>query len=124
MRTEQFRARRVGLLALISVLFAAHALAQSPPPTDPALARLIERLTDRRSDDLIPERRPDGSLAVDLKGRFQQAPLARFTDDDLALAASRRPTCFSAAICAAARRCHRQPLRSTKPWSKRRGGMA
>ena len=69
----------------MSALFMAGAFAQSPPSTDPALAQLIERLTDRRSDDLIPERRPDGSLAVDLQGRFQQAPLARFIDDGLPL---------------------------------------
>jgi hypothetical protein len=69
---------------LVSLALVPDAFAQSPPPTDPALARLIERLTDRRGDDLTPERRPDGSVAVDLKGRFQQAPLAQFIDDDLA----------------------------------------
>jgi hypothetical protein len=66
-------------------VLAPHAYAQARPPTDAALGQLIERLTDRRSDDLIPEQRPDGSVAVDLKGRFQQAPLAQFIDDGLAL---------------------------------------
>ena len=46
---------------------------------------LIERLTDRRSDDLVPKKLADGSEALNLKGRFQQAPLARFIDGDLAM---------------------------------------
>jgi hypothetical protein len=77
--------RFICVLAWMAGVLAADAYAQARPPTDAALGQLIERLTDRRSDDLIPEQRPDGSVRVDLKGRFQQAPLARFIDDDLAL---------------------------------------
>jgi hypothetical protein len=78
-------ARLMCVLAWAAGVLAADAYAQARPPTDAALGQLIERLTDRRSDDLIPERRPDGSIAVDLQGRFQQAPLAQFIDDDVAL---------------------------------------
>ena len=75
----------VCLLSLAGGLASPVALAQARPSTDPALGRLIERLTDRRNDDLVPAKRPDGSLSLDLKGRFQQAPLARFIDGDLPL---------------------------------------
>ena len=72
----------IGILIVLGCMVAVLAVdapAQQRPPTDAALGQLIERLTDRRSDDLIPERRPDGSLAVDLQGRFQQAALAQFS---------------------------------------------
>ena len=43
------------ILALIAGLVSADLIAQVRPPTDAALGRLIEELTDRRSDDLVDE---------------------------------------------------------------------
>jgi hypothetical protein len=77
--------RLVCLLGSMLGLLATDVFAQARPPTDAALGRLIETLTDRRSDDLVPQKLPDGSLAVDLKDRFQQVPLAQFIGDDLAM---------------------------------------
>jgi len=77
--------RFVHVFALIMALLSANGFAQARPPTDAALGALIEDLTSRRSDDLFPEKLLDGSLSLDLKGRFQQVPLARFIGDDLAM---------------------------------------
>ena len=85
MTISDYGGRLVCVLAWAAGALAADAYAQARPPTDAALGQLIERLTDRRSDDLIPEQRPDGSVRIDLKGRFQQAPLAQLIDDGLAL---------------------------------------
>jgi hypothetical protein len=73
----------VCVLGLITGLTPVGAFAQATPPTDPALGRLIEGLADRRSDDLITEQLADGSVSVDLKGRFQQVSLGQFIGDDL-----------------------------------------
>jgi len=77
----------VCLLGLTVGLLMPDAFAQTRPTTDAALGALIEKLTDRRSDDLIPEELPDGSKIVDLKGRFQQAPLGQFIGDGQAMVA-------------------------------------
>ena len=71
------------LMGLILCLVSADLLAQARPPTDAALSRLIERLTDRRSDGLVPEVLADGSESVDLQGRFQQVTLGQFVGGDL-----------------------------------------
>ena len=43
--------RLLCVLAWVAGLLAANAYAQARPPTDATLGQLIERLTDRRSDD-------------------------------------------------------------------------
>lgn len=48
---------------------------------DASLAGLIERLTDRRTDDLVPMPLPEGGVGIDLKRRFQHVPVARLTPD-------------------------------------------
>ncbi len=77
----------VCLLGLTVGLLMPDAFAQTRPTTDAALGALIEKITDRRSDDLFPEELPDGSMIVDLKGRFQQAPLGQFIGDGQAMVA-------------------------------------
>ena len=77
----------VCLLGLAVGLFMSDALAQTRPATDAALGTLIEKLTDRHSDDLFPEDLPDGSKVIDLKGRFQQVPLAQFIGEGQAMVA-------------------------------------
>ena len=75
------------LLGLFVGLLMSDALAQTRPPADAALGALIEELTDRRSDDLFSEDLPDGSKVIDLKGRFQQVPLAQFIGEGQAMVA-------------------------------------
>ena len=70
------RSLLVCIMGLTGGLLMSDALAQTRPATDAALGALIEELTDRHSDDLFPEDLPDGSKVIDLKGRFQQVPLA------------------------------------------------
>jgi hypothetical protein len=77
----------VCLLVLTVVVLMPDAFAQTRPTTDAALGALIEKITDRRSDDLFPEELPDGSKIVDLKGRFQQASLGQFIGDGQAMVA-------------------------------------
>ncbi|RKZ06191.1 hypothetical protein DRQ25_14460 [Candidatus Fermentibacteria bacterium] len=81
------RSLLVCMLGLTVGVLMSDAFAQTRPTTDTALGALIEKLTDRRSDDLIPEELPDGSKIVDLKGRFQQAPLGQFIGDGQAMVA-------------------------------------
>ena len=81
------RSLLVCILGLAVGLFMSDALAQTRPPTDAALGALIEELTDRHSDDLFPDDLPDGSKVIDLKGRFQQVPLAQFIGDGQAMVA-------------------------------------
>jgi len=73
--------------ALLAGLLISDAYAQTRPTTDAALGALIEQLTDRHSDDLVPEKLPDGSTVIDLKGRFQQVPLGQFIGDGQAMVA-------------------------------------
>lgn len=75
------------VLALLAGLLISEAYAQTRPTTDAALGTLIEQLTDRSSDGLVPEEMPDGSKVIDLKGRFQQVPLGQFIGDGLAMVA-------------------------------------
>jgi 6,7-dimethyl-8-ribityllumazine synthase len=75
--------RLVYLLTLTAGLVSADLIAQSRQTTDAALGRLIEKLADRRSDGLVAEERPDGSVSVDLQGRFQQVTLGQVVGDDL-----------------------------------------
>ena len=81
------RSLLVCMLGLTVGVLMPDAFAQTRPTTDAALGALIKKLTDRRSDDLIPEDLPDGSKIVDLKGRFQQAPLGLFIGDGQAMVA-------------------------------------
>jgi len=81
------RSLLICMLGLTVGVLTPGAFAQTRPTTDAALGALIEKLTDRRSDDLIPEDLPDGSKIVDLKGRFQQAPLGQFIGDGQAMVA-------------------------------------
>jgi hypothetical protein len=81
------RSLLVCVLVLTVGVLMPDAFAQTRPTTDAALGALIEKITDRRSDDLIPEELPDGSMFVDLKGRFQQAPLGQFIGDGQAMVA-------------------------------------
>ena len=81
------RSLLVCILGLVVGLLMPDALAQTRPATDAALGALIEELTDRHSDDLYSEDLPDGSKVIDLKGRFQQVPLAQFIGDGQAMVA-------------------------------------
>ena len=82
-----FRSLQVCMLGLAIGLLMSEAFAQSRPSTDAALGALIKELTDRQSDDLFPEVLPDGSKVIDLKGRFQQVPLAQFIGEGQAMVA-------------------------------------
>ena len=75
--------RWVCMLGLMLGLLCADLSAQAKPPTDAALGRLIETLTDRSSDGLVAEELDDGSVTIDLQGRFQQVALGQFLDGDL-----------------------------------------
>ena len=55
--------------------------AQPSPAEDAALADLIESLARRDVEGIIQRKLPDGSVALDLDGRFQQLPIARLGDD-------------------------------------------
>ncbi len=46
-----------------------------------AMAAQIDRLLDRSSTGLSEEKRPDGSVTVDMKGHFQHGTLARIGAD-------------------------------------------
>jgi hypothetical protein len=81
------RSYLVWILGLMVSWFMSDAFAQTRPSTDAALGALIEKLTDRRSDDVFPEDLPDGSKTIDLKGRFQQVPLGQFIGDGQAMVA-------------------------------------
>lgn len=46
------------------------------PPTDAQLEADLERMTSRSSDGLVPVTRADGTVAVDLEGRFMSVMVA------------------------------------------------
>src|SRR5262249_50885198 len=51
--------------------------AQGPSQADLALAATIRRLANRSAEGLVSEKLADGSLRLDLKGRFQNVPLVK-----------------------------------------------
>ena len=78
--------RLICLLSLMLGPVPVELFAQVGPPTDTALGRLIEELTDRRSDNLVPAALPDGSVSLHLQGRFQQVALGQFVGDNFPMA--------------------------------------
>jgi hypothetical protein len=55
---------------------------ESDPETLPdAQRREVERLTSRDATGLVPIEQPDGSVYIDLQGRFQHVPVARVNED-------------------------------------------
>jgi hypothetical protein len=74
------------LICMVGLVLApppAELLAHAGAPTDAALGRLIEQLTDRRTDGLVPAKLPDGTISLDLRGRFQQVALGQFIGGNL-----------------------------------------
>jgi hypothetical protein len=83
MNFSNYLSRLISLLSLMLGLTPPNLLAQAVAPTDAALSRLIEELTDRRTDGLVPAKLPDGTISLDLRGRFQQVALGQFIGGDL-----------------------------------------
>jgi len=54
---------------------------QSQNEQDRLMAAEIRRLTDQSTEGLIQEFLPDGSVMMDLKGRFQTVPIAQLDED-------------------------------------------
>jgi hypothetical protein len=67
-----------GLLCLVAPPSAG---AGDEADTDPALADLIESLARRDVEGIVQRPRPDGSVELELDGRFQQLPIARLGSD-------------------------------------------
>lgn len=55
--------------------------AKPPTPAEQAADAELERITDQSSEGLTPVQRPDGSVTVDLEGRFQSVVVARKNAD-------------------------------------------
>lgn len=78
--SSHFSAGRWVFTCALAFAFAPPAVAAAPDPgaqPKSAVASLIGRLTDRRTDDLVRTPLPDGGASVHLKGRFRHVPIAR-----------------------------------------------
>ncbi|HQY37480.1 MAG TPA: hypothetical protein PLI00_12925, partial [Pseudomonadota bacterium] len=72
-----YRAPVAGLLLAMLSSASPQALAQADLESDRALAGLISRYADRRSIDLPVASEADGSMSVDLQGRYQHVMLGQ-----------------------------------------------
>lgn len=54
---------------------------QTQNEQDRAMAAAIRKLTDQSTEGLVQEFLPDGSVMMDLKGRFQTVPIAQLDED-------------------------------------------
>ena len=72
-----YRAPVAGLLLAMLSSASPRALAQADLESDRALADLISRYADRRSIDLPVASEADGSMSVDLQGRYQHVMLGQ-----------------------------------------------
>jgi len=74
----------------LSLLNTSRAQERRFPPSpssaqDAEMAATVRLLTNSSSDGLVEEKMSDGSYRMDLQGRFQAVPLARFDRDGQAL---------------------------------------